>query len=201
MTQNHNITIKIECPELTQAMTDLAIGLTAQAQSAKITSRWMNKYIKEREAERAEGDLPEDHPHNADVMDEPVAKAAEIEAEKAAKKAAKKQAQEAEKAAKKAAKKKVAKEKAPEPEPVKEEAPEPEPVEEKPEVIETEVVTERTAEEVTVIAKKLIAASSPAVLRSVLDEVIGVGVKIGGAPKDKMPAIYDAVEAKLEELS
>lgn len=99
------------------------------------------------------------------------------------------------KPAKKAIKKKAAK--APEPEPEAEviETDEPEA-----EVIETEVV-QVTEEEVTAKAKELISVSSPAVLRAVLDGVIGQGVKISGAPKEKYGAIMQACAAKIEELS
>ena len=72
----------------------------------------------------------------------------------------------------------------------------------KKEVKEAEVVeTTRTEEEVTAKAKELVAASSPAVLRGVLDAIIGEGVKISGAPKDKYDAIYDAVAAKVAEIN
>ena len=68
--------------------------------------------------------------------------------------------------------------------------------------VEAEVVeSTRTEEEVTNKAKELVAAASPAVLRGVLDEIIGAGVKIGGAPKEKYDAIYDAVDAKLTEIN
>ena len=72
----------------------------------------------------------------------------------------------------------------------------------KEEAKEAEVVeTTRTEEEVTAKAKELVAASSPAVLRGVLDNIIGAGVKISGAPKDKYDAIYDAVAAKVSEIN
>jgi hypothetical protein len=54
---------------------------------------------------------------------------------------------------------------------------------------------------VTAKAKELVGAASPAVLRAVLDEVIGEGVKISGAPKEKYDALFDAIEAELNSLS
>lgn len=75
---------------------------------------------------------------------------------------------------------------------VKEDPPKEEPKAEKP---------KRSEDEVTAEAKKLVAASSPAVLRSVLDDIIGAGVKISGAPEDKYDAIFDAVAAKLAEIN
>jgi hypothetical protein len=74
-------------------------------------------------------------------------------------------------------------------------------VEEAPVVEEVEVVESRTEAEVTAKAKELVAAASPAVLRGVLDDIIGAGVKISSAPKDKYDAIYDAVDAKLTEIN
>ena len=73
-------------------------------------------------------------------------------------------------------------------------------VEEAPVVEEVEVVS-RTEAEVTAKAKELVAAASPAVLRGVLDDIIGAGVKISSAPTDKYDAIYDAVDAKLTEIN
>ena len=74
-------------------------------------------------------------------------------------------------------------------------------VEEAPVVEEVEVVESRTEAEVTAKAKELVAAASPAVLRGVLDDIIGAGVKISSAPTDKYDAIYDAVDAKLTEIN
>ena len=86
--------------------------------------------------------------------------------------------------------------------PVKETPAKTPPKEEAKEAKEAEVVeTTRTEEEVTAKAKELVAASSPAVLRGVLDNIIGAGVRISGAPKDKYDAIYDAVAAKVSEIN
>ena len=77
------------------------------------------------------------------------------------------------------------------------------PVEETPapvvEEIPVEVVedTSRTEEEVMVKAKELVAKFNPTELRAILDDTVGVGIKISTAPKEKFPTIYDAIVAKL----
>ena len=96
-------------------------------------------------------------------------------------------------AAKKAAKKAAAKVETP---PAEEKAP---PAKE--EIQEAEVLEEFTEEKVTAKARELVAASSPATLRAVLDAVIGEGVKIGAAPKEKYSTIFEAVSTKLAEIN
>tara|TARA_R110000782_G_scaffold194675_2_gene284302 strand:+ start:136 stop:549 length:414 start_codon:yes stop_codon:yes gene_type:complete len=78
--------------------------------------------------------------------------------------------------------------------PVVEETPAPV-VEETP--VEVVPDTERTEEEVTTKAKELIAKFSPVELRAILDDTVGVGIKISTAPKEKYAAVYDALVAKL----
>ena len=74
----------------------------------------------------------------------------------------------------------------------------PAPVEETPApVVEVVPDTERTEEEVTTKAKELIAKFSPVELRAILDDTVGVGIKISTAPKEKYAAVYDALVAKL----
>ena len=80
------------------------------------------------------------------------------------------------------------------PAPVVEETPAPV-VEETP--VEVVPDTERTEEEVTTKAKELIAKFSPVELRAILDDTVGVGIKISTAPKEKYAAVYDALVAKL----
>lgn len=82
------------------------------------------------------------------------------------------------------------------PAPIVEETPAP--VEETPApLVEVVPDTERTEEEVTTKAKELIAKFSPVELRAILDDTVGVGIKISTAPKEKYAAVYDAIVAKL----
>jgi hypothetical protein len=168
-----NININIQCdPQLARAIDNLSIGFVKLGESIPRGRRLAQALDAAITGQGLE--TPPDIKHNTLSTEEKIAKRKAREAEeKAAKVAAKK-------AAKKAAK----------PEPT----PEPEP-----EVTEAEIV--RTEEDVTERAKDLIAKSSPAVLRAVLDGVIGPKVKISGAPKEKYGALYDAIEAKINELS
>jgi hypothetical protein len=77
---------------------------------------------------------------------------------------------------------------------------EPEPTPEPEPVVEAPVEVMQTEESVTTVAKALVAASSSATLRAVLDVVIGAGVKISGAPKDKYNELFDAISAKTAEI-
>ena len=77
---------------------------------------------------------------------------------------------------------------------------EPEPTPEPEPVVEAPVEVMQTEESVTTVAKALVAASSSATLRAVLDVVIGAGVKISGAPKGKYNELYDAISAKTAEI-
>tara|TARA_R110000796_G_scaffold251769_1_gene383952 strand:+ start:16284 stop:16937 length:654 start_codon:yes stop_codon:yes gene_type:complete len=72
---------------------------------------------------------------------------------------------------------------------------------EKAEVIETEVVTSYTEDEITAQARQLIAASDVPTLRAVLSEVVGKGLKISTAPKEKYEELYNAIVAKTAELN
>lgn len=56
-----------------------------------------------------------------------------------------------------------------------------------------------TLETLTTLGKKLIAVSSPAVLRAALDEAGLKGRKLGEATKDEYPAIAKAIEAAIAE--
>lgn len=67
-------------------------------------------------------------------------------------------------------------------------------------IVEAPVEVMQTEESVTTVAKALVAASSSATLRAVLDVVIGAGVKISGAPKGKYNELYDAISAKTAEI-
>ena len=69
------------------------------------------------------------------------------------------------------------------------------------EEIPVEVVPEttRTEEEVMTQAKALVAKFSTTELRAILDDTVGVGVKISTAPAAKYASIYDALVAKLLE--
>ena len=173
-----NINIDIKCdPQLARALDNLSIGLVKLGESIPRGRRLAQALDAAITGQGLE--TPEDIKHNTLTTEEKIAKRKAREAEeKAAKKAAKK-------ATKKAAKKEAAEEPAAE-----------EPAAEEP--IEAEIV--RTEEEVTERAKDLIAKSSPAVLRAVLDEVVGPKVKISTAPKEKYSALYDAINAKLETL-
>lgn len=170
-----NININIQCdPQLARAIDNLSIGFVKLGESIPRGRRLAQALDAAITGQGLE--TPPDIKHNTLSTAEKIAKREAREAEeKAAKVAAKK-------AAKKAAAKKAAK-------------PEPTP---EPEVTEAEIV--RTEEDVTERAKDLIAKSSPAVLRAVLDRVIGPKVKISGAPKEKYGALYDAIEAKINEL-
>lgn len=176
-----NININIQCdPQLARAIDNLSIGFVKLGESIPRGRRLAQALDAAITGQGLE--TPPDIKHDTLSTEEKIAKRKAREAEEKAAKAAKK-------AAKKAATK-------PEPEPVIE-ALTPEPVTEAP--IEAEIV--RTEEDVTERAKDLIAKSSPAVLRAVLDGVIGPKVKISGAPKEKYGALYDAIEAKINELS
>lgn len=170
-----NININIQCdPQLARAIDNLSIGFVKLGESIPRGRRLAQALDAAITGQGLE--TPPDIKHNTLSTEEKIAKRkAREDEEKAAKVAAKKAAKKAAKPAK--------------PEPT----PEPEP-----EVTEAEIV--RTEEDVTERAKDLIAKSSPAVLRAVLDGVIGPKVKISGAPKEKYGALYDAIEAKINEL-
>lgn len=73
--------------------------------------------------------------------------------------------------------------------------------EESPEKIEVEVVPTKTVDEITLVAKAIVAASGAAVLRATLDSVIGEGVKISSAPESKYNELHAALTKTLAKAS
>lgn len=57
-----------------------------------------------------------------------------------------------------------------------------------------------TSASLTKSGKELIKLSDIKTLRSVLDDVLGKGVKISEAPEDKFDDVHEALTAKIEEL-